>query len=302
MSRFARRMQFASHPAAGRSQMYVGAAWSNTGAGSDIVSVVGNMFHRTYENNIPTNFSATRSGQQDYPNGRGCWQSLRAPWVDFANGVYDTALINYLATIPTGYPMMLTFNHEPENGDDDGNPAHFQAAGARFYDICHAHRPDIPVGPVYISYTFDKGIDSGPYGDPHQWDYGPGKHDFIGVDTYQTYLFPPAGSGTKWDPAPHHRLVTARQYADSVGVPIAVGEFACGSYRGTTGTDADNFQMKLDYIRTSVEYVEAAGGMAFCYFNTETNDDMSPNSLIGDDSGTTAYWKNLVASHTQGLI
>lgn len=288
--------------------MYVGSAWSASGTGSDVVSVVGNMMHRTYESGIPSSFSASRSGTEDYPNGRGCWQSVRSPsnWVNFANGNHDAAVTAYVESIPTDYPIMLTFNHEPENGDDDGNPAHFSAAGARFYDLVKAVRPDIPVGPIYISYTFNTGISSGPYGDPHGWDYkdqstGVYKHDFIGVDTYQTYLFPPAGSGLKWDTPPHHRLVTARQYADAMGVPVAVGEFACGTYQGPSGTATPDYQMKLDYIQTSVEYVEDAGGMAFFYFNTEVNNDMSPNALLGDDAGTIAYWSGLVATHQAGL-
>lgn len=305
MSQFVRRTQFAVNTSQGEvtppptTQMYVGAAWSNSGAGSDVVTVVGNMFHRTYENNIPTSFSSTRSGQQDYPNGRGCWQSLRSPttWLDFAAGNYDTTLINYLATIPTNYPMMLTFNHEPENGDDDGNPAHFQAAGAHFYDICHAQRPDIPCGPIYIGQTFSPS--SGK--NPADWDYGPGKRDFIGVDAYQRYLFPPAGAPKTWDTAPAPWLGYVKTYAQSQGVPFAVGELACGSYRGSSGTDADNFQMKVDYISACVDFVESNGGLAFCYFNTNVNNDMSPNALLGDDSLTTSYWKGLLASHTAGL-
>lgn len=280
--------------------MFVGAAWSTSGAGSDIVSVVGNMFHRTYENGIPTTFAASRSGKEDYPNGRGCWQSLRSPttWLDFSAGMYDTALVNYLASIPANYPMMLTFNHEPENGDDDGIAAHFQAAGAHFYDIVHAHRPDIPCGPIYIGQTFS------PYSgkNPADWDYGPGHRDFIGVDAYQRYLFPPAGSPTTWNYAPAPWIGYVNTYAQAQGVPMAVGELACGPYMGSTGTSAPNYQMKVDYISSCVNYVESNGGLAFCYFNTNVNNDMSPYALLGDDSQTEAYWTQLIASHKRGLV
>lgn len=259
---------------------------------------VGRMgIRRTFQGNIPSNFSSTYAGAD--VGVRASWQSIRSDWSTTKNGAYDAAITAYLNTIPVNHQLLLTWCHEPEN--DGGNAADFRASAAHVYQLVKSVRPQTLVGPIFMAWTFD----SRSSYVPTDWMPDPATCDFVGVDPYQNYLFPPAGAKTVWDPIPpaNTAIASYMNYTKNIWhLQPALAETACGVYRGSSGTGADDFTMKRDWIKGMVEYFESNGTIAFCYFDTNINNDLSPKSLIEDDATTTAYWSSIVASHQRGVM
>lgn len=248
---------------------------------------------RTFQRGIPSSIAESYAGPD--VGKRASWVSIKSPWAAVARGDYDAALRSYLATVPADHPLMLTYSHEPEN--DGGNAADFRAGSVHFNEVAKAARPQTLLGPILMDWTFDPG--SGRT--PADWTPG-GDYDFMGIDTYQTYLFPPSGSPTQWMFAPTARQQAALAHIQSIGVAPAIGEFACGSWRGASGSGPDDFARKVEWIDTTLRLWEDAGALAVCYFNTEVNNDMSPNSLLEDDPASTEYWQTVTASHPAGKV
>ncbi len=259
-----------------------------------IESKVGKQgIRRTFQSSIPTNFSNTYASSD--VGKRASWQSVKADWRTVASGRADQRIAAYLATIPTKHRMLLTFNHEPEN---DGKPsADFRAASRRFYQVVKEHRPQTLVGPILMDWTFDPA--SGLH--PADWFPGSAYCDFIGIDTYQTYLFPPAGSSKVWKSSTTDRQKAAVAWIHQQGCLPAIGEFACGPWRGHSGKAADDFRRKVDWVKSTLEFFESAGAVAACYFNTLINNDLAPKPLLQDDSLTTSYWSGVSASHPKAI-
>lgn len=313
MSIFARRTQFAaSHPTGSvtpppsGSQMFVGVTAGTVNVDSDwrkqnmpwLEGKVGRMgIRRTFQSNIPTDFNSTYAGAD--VGVRASWQSIRSDWTTTKNGAYDTAITDYLNTIPADHDLMLTWCHEPE--DDGGSSADFRASATHVNQLIKSVRPQTWVGPIFMAWTFDSRSGRAP----SDWMPSVSSCDFLGVDPYQNYLFPPSGSSTTWDPTPGTGttgITSFMNYAKNTWkLTPALAETACGPYRGSSGTGADNFTMKRDWIKAEVEYFDNNGALAFCYFDTNINNDMSPEALLEDDALTTTYWSGLTASHTRGV-
>lgn len=95
---------------------------------------------------------------------------------------YETWLKTLVQSFPTDRPCWVTTHHEPEN---DGVPAStFIAAYENFYDLVKTVRPDIQVGPCYMSYQWATGRLVDTNGGPDAWTPTASKFDFAGVDTY----------------------------------------------------------------------------------------------------------------------
>lgn len=99
-----------------------------------------------------------------------------------ADPAYVAWLTALVQTFPTDRPVWMTTHHEPEN--DGVSAATFVAAYSAFYDLVKSVRPDIQVGPVYMTYQWASGrlVDSG--GGPDAWTPSASKADFYGADTY----------------------------------------------------------------------------------------------------------------------
>lgn len=237
--------------------------------------------YRTFDTGFPATWQQGNASW--HPDRVVSWHSIKPDVGQTANGTLDTALETWVGSIPTTHRCMLTFQHEPENPNKGINAATWRTASRRFYDIVKSIRPDILVGPIIMGWTLNPA--SGR--NPDDWDPGADKVDFYGVDAYQTHLFPPSGSPTGWTAAPHPEMVTQVNRAAQRDRPAAVGETACGDYQG-------NFTMKRDWIKACVDLMAENDAIAFCYFNTLVNHDMSPNSLITDDPLTQAYYSDLL--------
>jgi len=271
--------------------MLVGAA-VGTGTQAQLTTLetaLGQQLHvyRSYDSGFPATWQ--QGAGSWHPDRFVSWHSLKPSIPNTASGALDAQLTAWVQSIPTSHQCMLTFQHEPENPNKGNDAATWRTAFRRFYDIVKSVRPDIPVGPILMGWTYDPRSGRSATVD---WNPGADKVDFYGVDEYQSYLFPPAGSPTTWDPYPAPNIQRCVEWAATQGKPAAVGETACGDYQG-------DFTKKRDWIKGNVDYFAANNGIAFCYFNTLVNNDMSPNSLLTDDSLTETYYGSVLADPPQ---
>jgi len=278
-------------PGTPTTDMLIGAA-IGTGTQAQVTSfesTVGQQIHvyRSYDSGFPATWQ--QGAASWHPDRFVSWHSLKPNVANTASGALDTQLETWVGSIPATHRCMLTFQHEPENPSKGINPAQWRTAFRRFYDIVKGIRPDIQVGPILMGWTYDTASGRDPDGD---WNPGADKVDFYGIDDYQLYLLEGAGSPTSWDEAPRHTTIRCTQLAASHDRPIAMGELACGDYQG-------DFTMKRDWIKAEVDYMVDNNAMAFCYFNTNTNNDLAPNSLITDDPLTQAYFAGLLSDPPQ---
>lgn len=144
----------------------------------------------------------------------------------------DPAYVAWLralvASFPTDRPVWMTTHHEPEN---DGVPAAtFVAAYRNFYTTVKSVRPDIQVGPCYMTYQWAPGrlVDTG--GGPDAWDPGFGFMDFAGTDTYCMNGIPIRAL------ADDDRHMRWHQHFSVYGIPLAVVERGL-DHTQTDGTD-----------------------------------------------------------------
>lgn len=72
---------------------------------------------RTYDGSLPANFEASKAGSaNDYEAGRESWWSYKPTITSTGiSTTVQTALANYLRTVPVGHPFVLTVYHEPED-------------------------------------------------------------------------------------------------------------------------------------------------------------------------------------------
>ena len=116
-------------------------------------------------------------------------------WSEIANGSQDDWLIQRADAIKAfGYPLYLTFHHEPE---DDlatwGTPADYAAAFRHVVDVFRSRGvTNVAFVWTMMNWTFDPR--SGR--DPNAYYPGDGYVDFIGVDGYNWY---PGRAGTPWE-------------------------------------------------------------------------------------------------------
>lgn len=276
-----------------RAAMFLGAAHypATEDAFKTLEGLVGRMgVRRTYNTgaNIPATFASTAAATD--VGKRASWLSVRSPWASTANGDSDDAITAFANSIPQTHTALVTWCHEPEN--DGGVPADFVAGYRQFYRVFKAARPDIPVGPIYIGWTFDPanhGNDRANYADA----IGANYMDFAGIDPYNKYHFPPAGNGDVWTEAAIPQFTTFLAWCDSIGVQPGLGETACA----VDTTHGGGVQRKIDWINTMVARADKEGCIAFCYFDTLVNNDVDPSALIEAQQETIDAWSIQVGKH-----
>lgn len=188
-------------------------------------------------NHIGSNGSMTKTAIADLTANRLPWISVKPPtggidgWAGMANGTYDKDIDTMLTALDniggSDKPIWLTVHHEPEN--DNGNPAEWRGMQKRIRDRVNALRSqgkpmdNIAFIPIMMDWTYDPA--SGR--NPNDW-WVDGIWDAFGVDPYCYNTCSSKGkfilTMTGWN-----KFVA---YAESKGLPIAIGEW------GDTSTDA----------------------------------------------------------------
>jgi hypothetical protein len=242
---------------------------------------------------------------------------LRTSWLSISNmnatnvaaGNYDSQFAAF-ATSVGNHPMMLTWNHEPEN--DGYSPATFKAGFERFYDVVKTANPAIQVGVIWMAWMFDP-TNTGT-ADVDQWSPAANKMDFGGIDHYNTYNFPPGHTEYPWLSIPDSRLTGYFNWVDSVSAsrgsafPTAIGELGCANWLGNVsghppddGTSSPVGTRKSQWIDGILHYFEDRDCIAVCYFETDVNNDYSPSSFIEADQPTIDVWASWLATHQTGV-
>lgn len=112
------------------------------------------------------------------------WSTAASYSVQTSGTQGDPAYVSWLqafvATLPAG--SFLTTHHEWEN--DGVTAATWRTAYERFYDLVKAVRPDLQVGPVYMTYQWGTGRGVDQLGGPDACTPNMAKADFVGTDTY----------------------------------------------------------------------------------------------------------------------
>lgn len=240
---------------------------------------------RSYDPGFNTNFM---SGVAAIDVGkRASWLSVKPGIAATANGSMDSAITTFANSIPTNHPLMLTWQHEPEN---DGVAATTWVTGfRRFYSIVKNIRPNVLIGPVLMAWTFNPG--SGR--NPQDWNVGGANCDFYGVDEYNDYHFPAAGNGNKWVTQPSSTVTAFQSYIDAIGVPGAFGEIA--SAEDQTGIGP---QRKIDWTNTSINWGHTHGWLAYCWFDIFKSGDTAVDMMLDSSPEFLAYWKAQADIHT----
>lgn len=275
--------------------LLVGAAVQNgaQSAFNSLESTIGPlMVYRSYDSGFPATWS--QGSGSWVPDRVVSWHSLKPSVPNTASGSLDTQLTTWVQSIPATHQCMLTFQHEPENPTKNIDPGQFRQAFGRFYDIVKANRPDILVGPIYMSWTFDPASGRNPM----DWWPGDTKADFIGVDTYETYAAPEFGSGTTWHPAPEAAYVTACNFGVTHGVRPAIGEFKSG-WGPPNSTD---IAAKVQWITDTIDYTVTMNGIAVCYFDVIDPRGTAPGGYIEDDQQTIDYFTGVLLNPPQVVV
>lgn len=246
------------------------------------------MVCRSYDSGMPATWQTSKASW--HPDRIMSWHSVKPAVPDMAAGTLDATITKFVQSIPASHRCMLTMQHEPENPNKGINPTQFRQAFSRFYDLVKAVRPDIKVGPIFMSWTFNPS--SGR--NPDDW-WPTGKADFIGVDTYETYMQPAFGSPTTWQPGPEAAYVTAAKYGAAHGVPPAIGEFKA-AWGPPNSTD---HAAKVAWAKATVDFTASMNGIAACWFDTGDPRGTAPGGYIEDDPETIAYFASVLANPPQ---
>jgi hypothetical protein len=293
------------------SQMLLGIAADGTTneAFTSVEAVVGPMGVRrcySFGGTIPTSMASSPSAPDI--GLRTSWLSIsNVNPANITNGSNDTKLAGFATSVGT-HPMMLTFNHEPEN--DGYTPSAFKAAFQHFYDVIKTANPLIKVGTIFMDWCFDP---TSGY-NPASFDPGVGYRDFFGVDTYNFYHFFNNQSQTTWvlptDAKWGNGVNRIQRFLDyntaNGGQPVAVGEFGSPNWNtsGVAGHPPDDGVLspvgsrKSAWIQTMLEFFEARNCIAMCYFNTDVNNDYEPSAFLQADQPTIDVWSSWTATHT----
>lgn len=142
----------------------------------------------------PSTWSAIGEAAAVDALGAAVWLSIARPYSaqvpsgGAAYTTYATWLQAFAQTLPSDRPVWLTTHHEPEN--DGVTAATWRGAYERFYDLVKAVRPDVRVGPCYMSFHWNPGRNIDLNGGPDAWT-PVGRFDFAATDTYSINGNPP---------------------------------------------------------------------------------------------------------------
>lgn len=265
--------QTAPIPPAGPA-MYVG-AWIKPGTAAEWARVEGLLnrslnIRRSYTSNPISGTLASSAAGMDIGK-RAIWYSFKGDLGTMRDGGYTSALNTFLASVPSGQVLYLTFRHEPENDKNLDLPT-YRAALRRFYTDTKAARASTTVvQPLYMGHTFR--TSSGR--NPDDWYPGNAYTDAIGVDIYNPYKLPALGNTTQWLDNPMTHLIAFRNYCAAKGKPWGVGEWGCAEDETGIGPSR-----KALWLRTFADYCAPNNCFALCYFSSSKADDTNPTIVI----------------------
>lgn len=205
--------------------------------------------------NFPSSFQGSRASF-DPALGLVTCLSLKPPSNDVAgmiNGDYDQQLSDFAASVPSGHPMYLTVQHEPEN-DFDGST--YVDLHRRCYQVVKNANTEILYG--YMAMSFQYGPSrNGNTDDLHAYWPGFGWCDWLGVDTYADQVGEVAE--TKDD---------VQRWLDMAGpknLPMLVGEYGVDEALGEPD--------RSDIMLADEEYFASLGMVMWLYWNADLSGD-----------------------------
>jgi hypothetical protein len=208
--------------------------------------------------------------------------NVAVPWASITAGVEDAWITTQAVAIrDAGFPMYLTFHHEPEDDQANGSAADFVAAYDHVRGIFDANGVTNVTWVVTLMAT----TYGGGHGGYDQW--LPANFDLLGVDGYNRHPCIANLAKHPWNP---FEVIFADAHDASVssGIPLIVGEngcveaYDCGD---TTGDPAAKAQWIADEGTTLKSWPEVK---AILYSHTtcrhngfpmEYRVDSSPSSL-----------------------
>jgi len=155
-------------------------------------------------------------------------QKVCRSWADTAAGVYDAWWITQAQNIATfGYPMLLSFTHEPTVDalvhPKCGTAAEYRAA----YDHIVQLFASQGVTNVEWVWTLTASTFNGQQGGPTAWE--PSHYDIVGVDGYSRVSKPRS---------PQEIFQAAEDFSKLRGKPLLVGEIGCEELSGNPDAKA----------------------------------------------------------------
>lgn len=228
---------------------------------------------------------AVGNSRIDYQNNRTkyvTFVSFKPDAVSMANGGYDDEVNAWLASIPSGHPVVATIWHEADGKVRQGKftVTQFKAAFIRFATLVHtANLPNVHTSLILEAYQDLPQCEGTQFAD--MWP-GRGFADIFLVDGYDDL----GTQGAVWDGA----ILFARSH----GVPWGVGE--CGT-KVAPAVDPG-------WMATQVAYAGVYDARVFMWFNNTTAALPTPGSdpvaqhtaatisfLLYDDPATFVPWR-----------
>jgi hypothetical protein len=213
--------------------------------------------HRTYWGSGSA-ASAARSAAADVAKHRVPWMSFSAPysWSQMASGKGD-AWAKTLATKmkSVGGPVWVAVDHEPEN--DGGDIQVWKKMQAHLAPIMRAAAPNLGYSIILMGYHQLYGAKK--YALSATWPNT--KIDVAGFDIYEKYGVQKKGQAMtkEWKNLKGGYFPKLQAWSKSSGVPWGLAE---------TGYSDPAAKAKPGWISQTYKDMDAAGGIAFSYFNT----------------------------------
>ncbi len=237
---------------------------------------------------------------------RGHWYSFKGDPSTMASGGFDAALTTWLNSVPSAHLLYLTWQHEPEMPSKGLDPASFRSGAQHFYTHVKSVRPQTIVAmPIFMDWTHNPASGRNPL----DWYPGDGYTDVIGVDTYNTYLWPMVGSPTTWENIPitgrTNQMVGLKNFvnfATTHSKPWAIGEVASMEHAGdSAGIRATTSSYKAKWVKDLYDYSAGNGATAVLWFNIVKAGDTDPDMLITSSQGALTEEANAITAYGRSL-
>jgi hypothetical protein len=178
--------------------------------------------------------------------------SVKSNPVDMATGASDALVAGFVRSIPDGWPVVLIWQHEPEDPQKGFDPAVYRKAAARFASAVRAAlRPGqrIRVGWCLMGWSFTPGSGRNPLA----WWPGDAAVDVVCADPYSF-------RETSFVPFTHDSVgaVAAHRFAVEHGKAFGVAEWGCYDLPATR---------RPDFIRSGDEWLRSVGAEFACWFH-----------------------------------
>jgi hypothetical protein len=241
---------------------YLGAAYGANGDVNAWEKTMGKNLgvHRTYWGSGSA-ASAASSAKADIAKHRIPWMSFSAPysWSAMASGKGDAWAKNIATKMKAvGGPVWVAVDHEPEN--DGGDVQLWKKMQARLAPIMRAAAPNLGYSIILMGYHEFYG--AAKYAMSALWPNT--KIDVAGFDIYEKYGVQKKGQAMtkEWKNFKGGYFPKLQAWSKSTGVPWGLAE---------TGYSDPAAAARPNWISTTFADMQAAGGIAFSYFNTNLN-------------------------------